>query len=354
MLWIWIAFVAFVLLMLMIDLGVFHHHAHVVSLKEAMVWSLVWVIVSLMFNVFVYFAYEHHWQGLGLNPTLMHPHGLTGNAAAALFFTGYLLEKSLSMDNIFVIALIFAYFKIPGMYQHRVLYWGILGALIMRGAMIGVGTALIERFNWILYLFGAFLIFTGIKMVYSEGQSNPDANPLVKLARRYLRISQELHGQHFVVRSAGKLVFTPLAMTLLVVETTDLVFAIDSIPAVFAITTDPFLVYTSNVFAILGLRALYFALAQILNMFHYLKYSLAVILVLVGIKMLAAHYLKRSEWIADHLSLITLVTVVSLLAAGVVASLLHKPKPQAAADAAKTDAGDAAIAAQSPGVSSRR
>ncbi|MGE5609887.1 MAG: TerC/Alx family metal homeostasis membrane protein, partial [Bacillota bacterium] len=251
---------------------------------------------------------------------------------STLFFTGYLMEKSLSMDNIFVMALVFAYFKIPAIYQHRVLYWGILGALLMRGTMIGLGTALIERFSWILYIFGAFLVFTGIKMLFPDNDPDPGKNPLVRLVRRFFPISDNLHGQHFMAHIRGKWMFTPLALTLVVVESTDVVFAVDSIPAVFAITTDPFLVFTSNVFAILGLRALYFALAQILGMFHYLKYSLAAILCYVGVKMLIVDYLKQIAWLKDHLSLVTLGVIVVLLAAGIIASLVVKHKATPTAD----------------------
>ncbi|HEX2974068.1 MAG TPA: TerC family protein, partial [Tepidisphaeraceae bacterium] len=324
MIWMWIGFIAFVIAMLMIDLGVFHHKAHVVKLKEALLWSLVWVTMALLFNIFIYHAYQNHWEGLGLKPSLMHPTGLGGSAAATLFFTGYLMEKSLSMDNIFVIALVFAYFKIPAVYQHRVLYWGILGALVMRGTMIGLGAALIERFSWILYIFGAFLVFTGIKMLFPDNDPDPGKNPLVRLVRRFFPICDNLHGQHFLAHIGGKWMFTPLALTLVVVESTDVVFAVDSIPAVFAITTDPFLVFTSNVFAILGLRALYFALAQILDMFHYLKYSLAAILCYVGVKMLIVDYLKQIDWLKDHLSLFTLGVIIVFLAAGIIASLLVK------------------------------
>lgn len=323
MIWMWIGFIAFILLLLAVDLGIFHRHAHAVGVREALAWSIVWIAMSLLFNVFIYYVYAHHWQGLGTTPSLMHPAGLNGRAAAAAFFTGYVIEKSLSVDNIFVIALIFAYFRIPAMYQHRVLFWGILGALIMRGAMIGLGTALIERFHWILYIFGAFLVFTALKMLFSSGDPEPQKNPVIRLAQRFFRISHELDGQRFMTRSEGRRMLTPLALALMVVEATDIVFAVDSIPAIFAITTDPFIVFTSNVCAILGLRALYFAVAAMIGKFHYLKLSLAVILVLVGLKMLFINLIKRSEWIGDNTTVITLGMVVIVLGAGVIGSIIR-------------------------------
>lgn len=323
MIWMWIGFIALVLVLLSLDLGVFHRKAHAVSIKEALIWSAVWIATAILFNVFVYFAYQHHWQGLGRTASLMHPEGLSGHAAAVLFFTGYVIEKSLSVDNLFVIALIFGYFRIPAMYQHRVLFWGIVGALVMRGGMIWLGTTLIERFHWILYLFGAFLIVTAIKMLVGSSDPDPKNNILMRLASKVLPISHELDGQRLFSRVEGRLMLTPLATTLIVVESTDVVFAVDSIPAIFAITTDPFLVFTSNVFAILGLRALYFALAGILDKFHYLKLSLAVVLALVGVKMLAAHWLKQNAWIRDHLSFVTLGAVALILGVGIVASIIR-------------------------------
>jgi tellurite resistance protein TerC len=328
--------------------------------------------------VFVYFAYDGHWLGLGRaadgSVRLDQVDGvrLEGHAAAIKFFTGYVIEKSLSVDNIFVMALIFAYFRIPNMYQHRVLFWGILGALVMRGVFIGLGAALIAKFHWILYVFGVFLIYTAWKMLTAAEDPDPDKNPLVRLAHRYFPITKELHGQRFFVRrdelragetvdeageaddaaggtpapapagpgaTAGpaalptghsKWVLTPLALTLIVVEGTDLVFAVDSIPAIFAITGDPFLVFTSNVFAILGLRSLYFALAGILDKFHYLKTSLAVVLALVGVKMLVADFLKKLPLFeGNRLSFFTLGAVALILGGGVVASLIRaKRVPQ--------------------------
>ena len=265
--WLWVGFTVFVLGMLALDLGVFHRSAHAVSLKEAGIWSAVWISLALVFNAIIYF---------NLGPQV----GLQ-------FLTGYLIEKSLSVDNIFVFVLIFSYFSVPAMYQHRVLFWGIFGALVMRAILIWVGAALIEQFHWIIYVFGAFLVFTGIRMAFHKDEElHPDENPVVKLFKRFMPVVPEYHGQSFFVRHAGKLAATPLFVVLLLVESTDLVFALDSIPAIFAITTDPFIVYTSNVFAILGLRALYFLLAGVMDKFRYLKIGLSIVLVFVGVKML--------------------------------------------------------------------
>jgi tellurite resistance protein TerC len=348
----WLGFILFVLAMLALDLGVFHRKAHVVRVREALVWSAVWITIALIFNAFVYFAYDNHWLGIGRDGSgavkidpVDHVQ-LDGHSAAIKFFTGYVIEKSLSVDNIFVIALIFAYFKIPGMYQHRVLFWGILGALIMRGIFIALGAALIARAHWILYVFGAFLIYTAWKMLTSDQDPDPQNNPIIKFVHKHFPITKELHGQKFLIKRSelapdealeapemsaatstapagtSTWVLTPLALTLIVVEFTDLIFAVDSIPAIFAITGEPFLVFTSNVFAILGLRALYFALAGILGKFHYLQVSLAIVLGLVGIKMLAADYLKKFEFFKNNLSFITLGVIAVILAAGVIASLI--------------------------------
>jgi len=362
--WMWVGFVLFVLGMLAIDLGVFHRKAHAVGVREALIWSAVWITMALIFNVFIYFAYDGHWLGLGRAhdgsiATDIDGVRLEGHAAAIKFFTGYVIEKSLSVDNIFVMALIFAYFRIPNMYQHRVLFWGILGALVMRGLFIGLGAALIAKFHWILYLFGVFLVYTGIKLLAADEDPDPDKNPLIRLAHKYFPITTALHGQHFLVRRdalpAGEMVdeageaddaaggtpvpdrgagttmpagqstwvLTPLALTLIVVEGTDLVFAVDSIPAIFAITGDPFLVFTSNVFAILGLRALYFALAGILDKFYYLKTALALVLSLVGVKMLVGDMLKQNEFFKDNLSFMTLGVIALLLFGGVIASVVR-------------------------------
>ncbi len=346
MIWIWLAFIAFVLLMLALDLGVFHRHAHVVSVREALLWSLIWIAMGLSFVVFVYFAYEHHWLGMGLSIDSVDERVNDGRSAAVKYVTGYILEKSLSVDNIFVIAMLFGFFAVPPIYQHRVLFWGVLGALVLRGLMIVVGARLIAEFHWILYLFGAFLIVTAVKMlVMKTDHTDPNQNIVVRTARRMFPVTARFHGEHFVVRAGtpasqegelpgsvavadevvartrpGTLMLTPLGIALVMVETSDVVFAVDSIPAIFAITADPFLVFTSNVFAILGLRSLYFALAGMMNKFRYLKVSLALVLLLVGVKMLAASWLK--EAIGENFNLYLLGTVVLVLTTGVIASLV--------------------------------
>ncbi len=269
-------FVAFnvgVLAVLAIDLGIFNKKAHKISVKEAGIWSSVWITLSLGFAGVIYWT--------------------RGSQSALEFVTGYVIEYSLSIDNIFVIVLIFAYFRIPEKYQHRVLFWGIIGALVMRGSMIAAGAFLIERFHWIIYVFGAFLVFTGIRMAtQDEADIEPEANPVLRLVRRLLPVTHDYRGQAFFVREAPKrgeairIMATPLFVVLVLVETTDLIFAVDSIPAIFAVTRDPFLVYTSNVCAILGLRSLYFLLASVIHKFHYLKLGLAVVLTFVGAKML--------------------------------------------------------------------
>ncbi len=317
----WIGFIVLVLLLLALDLGVFHRRSHVVRVREALMLSAFWIALALAFIVFIYFAYENHWAGLGLRPDVIDGVPNNGHRAAVKYFTGYVLEKSLSVDNIFVIALVFSYFGVAAKYQHRVLYWGILGALMMRGAMIGGGSLLIARFHWVLYLLGAFLILTALKMVFSKDEPDPTNNAAVRLARRIFPITPEFHDRHFLVKVGGRHMLTPLALALIVVETTDLIFAVDSIPAIFAITGDPFLVFTSNVFAILGLRALYFALAGIMDKFYYLKLSLAVILALVGAKMLLADWLKHAFGPSIMFYLLGLIALI--LAIGVVASIIR-------------------------------
>jgi tellurite resistance protein TerC len=355
MIWIWLAFIAFVLLMLALDLGVFHRTSHVIGMREALTWSGIWIAMGLAFGVFVYFGYEAQWFGLGTRVDAVD--GLLNDGARATekYLTGYVVEKSLSVDNIFVIAMIFGYFAVPAMYQHRVLFWGIIGALVMRGIMIAVGAKLIAEFHWILYVFAAFLILTVLKMLLMKtDHSDPNQNPIVKLTRRFFPITQRFHGEHFIVRAGtpasresetpdapavvdevvekaapGTLLLTPLALALIMVETTDLIFAVDSIPAIFAITSDPFLVFTSNVFAILGLRSLYFALAGMVNKFKYLKVSLAVVLLVVGFKMLFAKWLK--EAIGPQFNLYLLLVVLGILAAGVVASIAAERRKAARA-----------------------
>ncbi len=274
--WLWIGFNVFVLAMLVLDLGVFHRKAHAISIKEATIWSVIWISMALLFNLGLYFFWD----------TISPGSAYSNGEAALAFFTGYLLEKSLSVDNIFVFVLIFTFFSVPAMYQHRVLFWGIIGALLMRAILITVGAALLKEFHWIIYIFGGFLIFTGIRMaLHRNEEMHPENNPLVKLLRRIMPITEDYEGDKFFIRRAGKLMATPLFLVLLLVESTDLIFAVDSIPAIFAVTNDTFIIYTSNVFAILGLRSLYFLLAGVVDKFYYLKLGLSVILVFVGIKM---------------------------------------------------------------------
>lgn len=274
--WLWIGFNLFVLCMLALDLGIFHRKAHVVSIREATIWSVVWITLALVFNLGLYLFWDQ------ISPTSEY----TNREASLAFLTGYLIEKSLSVDNIFVFVLIFTFFAVPAAYQHRVLFWGIIGALIMRGTLIAVGATLLKEFHWIIYIFGAFLIFTGIRMaLHRTEEIHPERNPLIKFVRRIIPVTDNYEGDKFFIRRAGKLIATPLFLVLLLVESTDLVFAVDSIPAIFAVTDDPFIVYTSNVFAILGLRSLYFLLAGVVDKFYYLKLGLAVVLVFVGTKM---------------------------------------------------------------------
>lgn len=294
--WLWIGFNACVLLMLAVDLGVFHRRAHAISLGEAATWSVVWVAVSLGFNLGLL-----HWYG---------------RTAALEFFTGYVIEKSLSVDNLFVFVLLFKYFAVEPRYQHRVLFWGILGALVMRGTMIGLGVALINRFEWVLYLFGAFLVYAGAKMMLDKGEEiHPERNPVLRWARKFLPMTPGYQGQRFFVRQENLRRATPLFLVLLVVETTDLAFAVDSIPAVFAVTRDPFIVYTSNIFAILGLRAFYFLLAAVLPYFRYLNAGLSLVLVLIGAKMLGKNWVHISTGVV-------LAAVGAILGAAVIASVL--------------------------------
>lgn len=299
--WLWIGFNLFVLAMLALDLGVFHRKAHVVSIRESIIWTLVWIALAMVFN----FGIAHY----------------MGNAKALEFFTGYVIEKSLSVDNIFVIALLFSYFSVPSKHQHRVLFWGILGALLMRAAMIMLGAKLISEFTWIIYVFGAFLILTGIKMIVKrEEEIHPESNPVVKLFRRFVPVTNGFREGKFFVRENGVRMATPLFVVLLLVEFTDLIFAVDSIPAIFAVSTDPFIVYTSNVFAILGLRSLYFALAGILDKFHYLKIGLGLVLTFVGVKMLLSH----TPWKID--TAVSLGVIVGVLVTSVLASLVWPKK----------------------------
>ncbi|MGV3589855.1 MAG: TerC family protein [Adhaeribacter sp.] len=290
--WFWIGFNVFVLLMLALDLGVFNRKAHVVSVKEALTWSGVWICLSLVFNGLIYYWF--------------------GESKAVEFLTGYVLEKTLSVDNIFVFVLIFKYFQIPSIYQHKILFWGILGALLMRVLFIFAGVALIEKFHWTIYIFGAFLIYTGYKMFSDQGKEiDPESNPVIKFFRKIMPVTNQLEGDKFFVKQAGKVYATPLFLVLVLIEATDLIFAVDSIPAILAITQDQFIVYTSNVFAILGLRSLYFALAHVIHRFVYLSTGLAVILVFVGFKMVMIDIFKIPTFIS--LIVIGLIITISIV-----------------------------------------
>jgi tellurite resistance protein TerC len=303
--WHWAGFIACVLFFLAMDLGVFHREARVVSIREASLWTTLWVSLSLLF-------------ALGLRFT-------RGTEEPLEFLTGYLIELSLSMDNVFVIALIFAYFRVPAAYQHRVLFWGILGALIMRGVMIAAGAALVQRFMWTLYLFGAFLFFTGLKMLFASDEGvHPEKNPILRLARCVFPVSQAFDGQRFFTVVNGQRALTPLALVLLMVETTDLIFAVDSIPAIFAVTQKPFIVFTSNVFAILGLRSMYFLLAGAMRYFLYLKAGLALVLVFIGTKMLIdPHGPEPEYWFQVHIPIsISLAVVAAIILTSMVVSLV--------------------------------
>jgi len=318
--WAYAGFLLLVVFFLALDLGVFHREARVVGIREAITWSLVWIGTALAFTVVIFLAYERHWLDLGidvpqLDGTIAPLVG--GSEAARLFLTGYLIEKSLSMDNLFVIALIFGYFATPAIYQHRVLFWGILGALVMRGGIIAVGAVLLHRFAWIIYVFGGFLVLTAVKMAVTRSEGiDPGKNWLIRLTRRVWPVTDRYDGARFFTRVGGRRAATPLFLALIMVEFTDLVFAVDSIPAIFAITADPFLVFTSNVFAILGLRALYFCLADLIPRFRYLKTALIGVLFFVGGKML----LVKTAWKVDPT--VSLLVVAGILIAGVVASLV--------------------------------
>lgn len=306
---IWTAFIVLILILLALDLGLFNRTPHAITTREALRWTLLWIVVSLLFGVVIYFIYEQGWQDSAMS----------GRQAVLKYLTGYLVEKSLSMDNIFVIAMIFAYFQIPNRYQHRVLFWGILGALVFRGLMIGIGVVLIRQFSWIVYVFGALLLYSAFKMLRSGESVHPGHNPVIKWTKRFFPVTKELEGERFFVKRRHITAATPLFIALLVIETTDVMFAVDSIPAIFAITTDPFIIFTSNIFAILGLRSMYFVLASILDKFYYLKYSLVGILFYVGIKMILQHHVEIPE-------VLSLGIIIVFLAAGIIVSLLRKEK----------------------------
>ncbi|MFA5832612.1 MAG: TerC family protein [Bacteroidota bacterium] len=306
----WVLFNGFVLAMLTLDLGVFHKKAHEVKMKEALTWSAVWIACALIFNTLIYYYWD--WMAPGSE--------YANKDAALAFLTGYLIEKSLSVDNVFVFLMIFTYFQVPRLYQHKVLFWGILGALLMRAMFIFAGVSLITSFHWMIYLFGALLIFTGINMALQKDKKlQPEKNPVIRLFKKWFPVTNEYHGDKFFARINKRNVATPMFIVLLVIETTDVIFAVDSIPAILAITNNPFIVYTSNVFAILGLRALYFALAGIMGLFHYLHYGLSVILVFVGGKMMLVDFIK----IPVEMSLLV---VLAILIISVIISKLYPPK----------------------------
>src|SRR3989338_2585932 len=296
----WVLFHVFIFSLLFLDLVVFHRKAHVIQVKEALLWSAFWISLALLFNVGIYF--------------------FKGPESALQFFTGYLLEESLSVDNLFVFIQLFLYFKIPALYQHKILFWGILGVVVMRATFILGGVALIQQFQWIIYVFGGFLILTGFKMASGkEREIRPEKNPVLKLFKHFIPVTTSYDGGNFFVRQQGKVFATPLLVTLLMVEMTDVVFAIDSIPAVLAISSDPFIVYSSNLMAVLGLRSLYFALAGMMALFHYLKYGISIILVFIGIKMLLFHVI--------HISVLTSLLILAIVLGGsILLSILKPPK----------------------------
>ena len=302
--WIWIAFLSFIAGMLAIDLLVFQREAHAVSMREAGIWSAVWIALGLTFGAIVWL-----WQG---------------PEAGGEYLAGYLIEKSLSVDNIFVFALVFGYFAVPAAYQHRVLFWGVFGALVFRAIFIAAGASLLDQFHWMIYVFGAFLVITGIRMARSNDEHvDPGKNPVLRAFRRFVPLTDELRGERFFVKESGRRLATPLLAVLVVVETTDIIFAIDSIPAIFAVTTDTFLVFTSNAFAILGLRALYFLLAGMIGRFTYLKVGLAVVLAFVGVKMLISEVYKIPIWLS-------LTVIATAIAGSVLVSLRRAPDEPAA------------------------
>lgn len=311
-LWMWAAFFGFVTFLLFLDLGILHRKDREISIRESLLTSAGYILMSLCFGGWVWYE--------------------LGGESGSLFMTGYLVEKTLSLDNIFVMSIILSYFKIPREYQHRVLFWGIIGVVVLRGVMIGLGAGLVAEFHWILYIFAAFLMFTGVKMLFMQDDHDPDIgnNPVVRFVRKHMRVSDELHGHDFVVRkvdpATGKMstYITPLLLALIVIEFVDLIFAVDSIPAIFALTTDPYIVYTSNIFAILGLRALYFALSAVIERFAYMKYALALVLVFIGSKVFIVDFFDIPKFPAS----VSLGVTIGLLAAGVIFSL-YKTKKEA-------------------------
>jgi len=317
----WIGFLVLIFVLLWIDLAVVNRDAHVIPMRAALGWTVFYAVLAVLFSGVVYLLFERGWAGAGTDFGV----GLGGREAALKYLTGWVLEKSLSLDNVFVIALVFAYFRVPLSQQHRVLFWGILGALIMRGAMIGAGSILVQRFGWIMYVFGGILLATAVKLLFAgeESEVRPERNLFVRFFKQFYPVTPEFHGSRFFVDLEGKRAMTPLFLALVVVESTDLLFAVDSIPAIFAVTTDPFLVFTSNVFAILGLRTLYFALAGLMERFRYVKNALVFILAYVGVKMLVTHHYKVK--VPDLLSL---GLIAAALTIGVLVSLARTKAPR--------------------------
>jgi len=313
----WVVFIVAILFFLALDLGVFHRHARVVKFREALMWTAIWFACAMLFAFIAAPMMVESWS----------------KQDTVMFVTGYIIELSLSMDNVFVIALIFAYFRVPSEFQHRVLFWGILGALVMRGVMIGGGVAVVRQFEWVLYLLGAFLVYSGIKMIFAgEEEVHPERNIAIRLARKFYPVSTSFDGQRFLTQLNGRRALTPLALVLLMVETTDLIFAVDSIPAIFGITDKGFIIFTSNVFAILGLRSLYFVLAGAIGYFQYLKIGLSVVLVFIGVKMLLDPHHGEPKWFQKEISTSASLAIVGgIILLSIIASLLvasRKGPPQ--------------------------
>ncbi len=315
MVWLWLGFTALVVLLLVLDLGVFHRHAHEVSMREAGAWTVVWITLGLAFTGVVYLIYDGHWFGARV-ATDASMSGTDATQAALLYLTGYVLEKSLSVDNIFVISMIFRSFQVEPRYRHRVLFWGIIGAIVLRAAMILGGAWLVHRFSWVFYIFGAYLAYTGFKLFSDKGaEADPETSQFIKLARRMLPVAQGDHGSHLTAREQGRRVVTRLGLVLIAVEGTDVIFALDSIPAILAITTDSFIVFTSNIFAILGLRSLYFILESMMGRFRHLQVALAFVLVFIGVKMLLHDVYKMDN-------LVSLGVILGAVSVGVLSSLM--------------------------------
>ncbi len=314
---IWASFIAGVILMVAIDLGLLHRTPAEITTRQAVTRWLVWLAIALLFNVYIYFLYETNWLGWGVTSIL----DLNGQQASTLFFTGYLIELSLSVDNVFVFALIFKFMQVPPALQYRVLFWGILGAIVLRAIMILLGVVLINTFQWMTYVFGAILLLSAARMLSLRAESDPEDIGPVRLVQRWFPVSSGFHGTRFFIMENGKWLATPLLLTLVMVEWADVMFAVDSIPAIFAVTTDPFLIFTSNVFAILGLRSLYFLVADMMGRFRYLNVSLVFILMFVGIKMILQHHVEIPN-------VVSLVVIVSSLAVGIMASLWVTRSPR--------------------------